>query len=388
MEMGVITSQKISTLYERYKTIDVTFTREIIQVTGLITNQVFLKCVGDFRPCVIYSSSFQGAKIVVNTKSGIIRKMEQANNMASLRFSFMNPDTGNPVTFFVNSRAAGTVPYGGSSDMEMLTLQFTQRPPDDLIEIMGRVLDANINSAKRKEERIQITPDSLRRLNLQSKESVVFIQGVPRRCIMRDLSFSGAKVIMVGVEKFLINREVALRMDFQEPRESLILKGKFIRSEQVEGRKELIALALVLDEAVIPMGYKIRINDFISLVRADTRGTEDESQDKNRQSSNSGDSAESEKTENANAETSPEEANKEVENAEVKNAEAEKPAEEVKPAEDAKPAETVKTAAKPVETIKPAAKPVETARPAAAKTSARPMEKSATKPAGKINPAK
>jgi len=273
--MGVITSQKIINLYERYKTIDVTFTKEIIQVSALITNQVFLKCVGDFWPCVIYTSSFQGAKIVANIKSGIVKKIEKANNMTSLRYSFRNPDTGNPVTFFVNAKSTGSAPYGGSPDMAIITLQFTQRPPDDLIEIMGRILDANINSTKRKEERILITADSLRRMNLVSKDIVVFIQGVPRRCILRDISFTGAKVIMVGVPKFLVDKEIALRMDFEDPKECLILKGKFIRAEPVEGRKELVALALILDESVIPMGYKIRINDFLSQVRADTRGSEE-----------------------------------------------------------------------------------------------------------------
>jgi hypothetical protein len=273
--MGILTSQKITVYYERFKTIDVTFTKEIIQVTRLITNQVYLKCVGDFWPCVIYSSSFQGAKIVANIRSGILPKLERANNMVSLRFCFQNPDTGNPVTFFVNSRSLGYTAYGGSNDVALFTLQFTQRPPDDLIEIMGRILDANVNSAKRREERILITADSSRRLNLLSKENAVFIQGVPRRCILRDISFSGAKLIMMGVAKFLVDREGALRMDFDDPRESFLMRGKFIRSEVVEGRKELIALAILFDESLVPMGYKIRINDFIGQTRAAERGTED-----------------------------------------------------------------------------------------------------------------
>jgi hypothetical protein len=274
--MGIVTSQKITVYYERFKAIDVTFTKEIIQVTGLITNQVYLKCVGDFWPCVIYSSSFQGAKIVANIKSGILHKLEQANNMVSLRFCFKNPDTGNPVTFFVTTKSTGYVPYGGSKDAALFTLQFTQRPPDDLIEIMGRILDANVNSAKRREERIGITPDSARKLNLLSKESAVFIQGVPRRCILRDISFSGAKLIMMGVAKFLVEKDAALRMDFDDPRESFLLKGKFIRSETVESRKDLVALAVLFDETIIPMGYKIRINDFLTQVRSGERGTDEE----------------------------------------------------------------------------------------------------------------
>jgi hypothetical protein len=269
--MGVLTSQKITSYYERYKGIEVTFTKEIIQVTGLITQQVYLKCIGDFWPCVVYSSSFQSAKVVANIRSGLIAKLQQSNNSASLRFCFKNPDTGAPVTFFVSARSVGYNPYGGSQDVALFSLQFTQRPPDDLIEIMGRLLDANVNSAKRRDERILLSTDVVRKMKILSKETAVFIQGVPRRCILRDISFSGAKIIMMGVAKFLVDRKTALRIDFDDPRESFLLKGQFIRSETVEGRKELVALAMCFDEGAVPMGYKMRVNDFIGSVRADKR---------------------------------------------------------------------------------------------------------------------
>ena len=271
--MALLTSQKIATYYELFKTIDVVFSKEIIQVTGLVANQVYLKSVGDFWPCVIYSSSFAGAKVVVNIKTGILPKLEKANGMASLRFCFKNAETGNTVTFFVNTKVSGSTPYGASGEVLLLNLQFTQRPPDDLIEIMGRILDANVNSKKRREERILITPDSIRKLNI-TKESSIIIQGVPRHCIVRDMSFSGVKIIMMGVAKFLVDKEAILRLEFDDPREVFLIKGKFIRSEVVEGRKELVSLALLFDESIVPMGYKIRINDYISAVRPETRGAE------------------------------------------------------------------------------------------------------------------
>ena len=272
--MGILTSQKIGEYYERFKAIDVTFSKEIIQVTGLITNQVYLKCVGDFWPCVIFSSSFQSAKVIVSIKSGILQKLERANNMVSLRFCFKIADKANPVTFFINTKSTGYSSYGGSKDVALFNLQFAQRPPDDLIEIMGRILDANVNSAKRKDERITITADSSRKLNIASKESAVFIQKVPRHCILRDISFSGAKIIMMGVAKFLVDKPAALRMDFEDPRESFLLQGKFIRAEAVEGRKELVALGIIFTDNTVPMGYKIRLNDYLSYVRAEDRGHE------------------------------------------------------------------------------------------------------------------
>jgi hypothetical protein len=269
--MSILTKQKIASYYDRYRGIEVTFTKEIIQVTGLITPQVLIKCVGDFWPCVIYSSSFEGAKVVANIKSGLTEKLQQANNSISLRLCFKSPESGQPVTFFVTARVAGYTAYRGSVDTALFNIQFTQRPPDDLIEIIGRVLDANINSSKRRGERVLLTADSLRKLKLLSKDTAAFIEGVPRRCILRDISFSGAKIIMMGIAKFLVDRDTALRLDFDDPRESFLVRGKFIRAETVEGRKELIALAIAFEESTIPMGYKVRLNDFLSVVRADNR---------------------------------------------------------------------------------------------------------------------
>jgi hypothetical protein len=273
--MALITSQKIGVYYERFKSIEVNFTKELIQVTNLVTNQVHLKCVSDVWPCVLYSSSFQGAKIVANIKSGLLQKLDHANNMVSVRFCFKNPDNPNPVAFFVTAKSVGYTSYGGSQDVALFTLQFTQRPPDDLIEIMGRILEANVNSSKRKEERIVITPDAARRLSLLAKESAIFIQGVPRRCILRDISFSNTKLIMMGVAKFLVNKDAAIRLDFDDPRESFLLKGKFTSAEVVEGRKDLVALEVRYEESQIPMGYKLRINDYLVQVRAGERGNEE-----------------------------------------------------------------------------------------------------------------
>lgn len=274
--MAVATSQTIIKYHERYKSIDVTFTKEVIKATGLVTQQVYLKCLGETWPCVVYATSFEGAKVIVNAKSGLYEKIQRANNLVSLRFSFRVTGKTDPLMFFVSARAMGYAPYGGSQDVAMLTIQYTQRPPDDLIEIMGRLLDANVNSQKRREERILVTPEVLRKIGIVSKETVVFIDQVPRRCIIRDISFSGCKLIMVGIAKFLTGKQLVLRLDLDEPREVLALKGTAVRAEDVEGRKELIAIAVHFDEAAISMSYKMRINDYLSQVRIEVRTEQNE----------------------------------------------------------------------------------------------------------------
>jgi len=266
--MALLTSQQISKYYDTFKMIDVTFTKEVIKTTALQPQQVCLKCVGEQWPCVIYSTSFSGAKILASAKSLLGERIKGANNMVSLRFSFKISEKTDPRAFFVAGKVSSFAPYAQSNgDLQFISIQYTQRPPDDLIEILGRLLEANVNSARRRDERVLLTVDSMRRIGLQSKDTFVFIQGVPRKCIIRDLSFGGAKVIVVGLAKFLVGKECLLRLEFEEPRESLDIKGKVVRYEDVEGRKDLAAVAVQFDEQHIPMNYKIHVNDFITQTR-------------------------------------------------------------------------------------------------------------------------
>lgn len=266
--MSITTSQQIAKWYELYKNIDVTLTKEIVKATGFDPRHVYLKCVGEQWPCVVYSTSFVGAKIVASSKSVLIEKIKKANNLVSVRFSFHFEGKSDPVSFFVAGKAAGFAPYAqGGGDLQFINVQYTQRPPDDLIEIIGRLLEANINSTRRREDRILLSPDAMRKIGLLSKETVVFVQGVPRKCILRDLSFSGAKVIIVGLAKFLVGKACLLRLELEEPRESLDVQGSIVRYEDVEGRKDLAAIAIHFDEALVPMSYKIHINEFLGQAR-------------------------------------------------------------------------------------------------------------------------
>lgn len=265
--MSITTSQQITKYYEVFRAIDVTFTREVIKTIGLDAKNVFLKCVGEQWPCVIHTTSFVGAKVIASSKSPLIDKIKKANNSVSLRFSFRFPDKTDPVSFFVSGRVQGFSPYAQASDLQFISILYTQRPPDDLIELLGRFLEANVNSTRRADERILINPDNQRHLGLAAKETIVFIQGVPRKCILRDLSFGGAKVILVGLAKFLIGKECSLRIEFTDPAETLDIKGSFVRYEDVEGRKDLAAVAVHYDEAAVPMNYKMHINAYVTSVR-------------------------------------------------------------------------------------------------------------------------
>ena len=104
-------------------------------------------------------------------------------------------------------------------------------------------------------------------MNMTRDETIIFIQNVPRRCILRDISFSGAKVILLGIEKFIQGEETILRIHFDEPDEIIQLAGHVVKTSPVEGRPEIIYACLQFDEAAVPTSYRIRINTYLTSMR-------------------------------------------------------------------------------------------------------------------------
>jgi Tfp pilus assembly protein PilZ len=261
--MAIILSQQLTRYYDEYSSLDVTFTRDVVKATRLVTKQVFLKCLGYQWPCIIYSSSMVSAKIIVNAKLAIQDVTKKANNMVSLRFSFQTEKV-DPVSFYVSCRVAGFAPYGAANpDLNIIALNFTQRPADDLIYALGELLEANVNSKKRREERIILTAEVRKKMGVKAKETTLVVQGVPRKCIIRDLSFSGAKVIIVGMAKFMVGKDALMHLELEENNEILNLEGSILRSEPVEGRKDISAFAIQFKDASIPIRYKVIINDYM-----------------------------------------------------------------------------------------------------------------------------
>lgn len=264
--MGVTTSQQISHYYDVYRDTEITFSKEVISTLNVDPRQIYVKCPGAQWPCIINSTSLMQARIIIGTKGGAYAQLSKENATCSLRFCFISPD-GQPISFFVSSRVSNIAPYMNSSDLAIITLYFTQRPPDDLIESVGKLLEANVNAIRRKEERILINEESKRRLGLLKEETVVFIQNVPRHCIIRDMSFSGAKIILLGLAQFLKDKEAIIRFDFEDSREPIGVKGVIVSADSIQGRKDLVALSIRYDEKSVPIAYKLRINNYVTSVR-------------------------------------------------------------------------------------------------------------------------
>lgn len=265
--MAVLTSQQIGRYYEEYRDTEIAFTKDIMHTLALDPRQIYIKCTGNQWPCIINSTSFAKAKIIIGTKGSAFQQLARRDAPAvNLRYCFYQND-GQMMTFLISGKIGTISSYMNSRDLAVLEVIYTQKPPDDFIEKIGHLIDANANAIKRKEDRIVLTPDSCRKLGIPKEESIISIQNVPRHCILRDLSFGGAKVLLLGLPQFLKDKEVLLNLEFDEPHEIINLRGHIVSTSEVEGRKDIVAANIQFSEESVTLSYKIHINNYLTSVR-------------------------------------------------------------------------------------------------------------------------
>jgi hypothetical protein len=257
----VITSQQLLRYYEEFGGEEVTFTREVSRILRLLPKQVFLKCQAETLPCLIYSSSLRGAKVVANLRVETQRLLAEYSGSLSLRFCFGREGGAIPLTFFVSARLAAQTVYNRETpDLYFLSLEYTHRPPDDLIEILGQLQEAGRNARKRAEERVEVNPASMKQLGLESREAVLFVGGMEGRCLLRDLSFSGAKVLVHGQAQAFLEKPVLLRLPFADRGAAVTLAGRVLRWEGMANREDIGAIAILFAPESVSMPYKLAIN--------------------------------------------------------------------------------------------------------------------------------
>ena len=117
--MSVTTSQQIIRYYKSFQNTDVTFNKQVIAATGLDIAETYIKIAGTPLPCVVYSSSMVGARIISNVTPEVSGRIREANSLVQLRFAFKRVEEPNPIFFFVGSKVTAFTPYKSGSDNEL-----------------------------------------------------------------------------------------------------------------------------------------------------------------------------------------------------------------------------------------------------------------------------
>ena len=257
-------THQITRYYDVYRDKEIIFTKETLHYLRIDPRQIYIKLAGGQWPCIINSTSFQFVKIILGIGSGALVNLKK--NPASpvqVRYCFIQEDN-TPLSFFVTGRVTEAVPFKDTKELILLTISFTQQPPDDLIYKVGQFIDTNENFVNRREERIIINKEVVRRIGMEKEETIISITNVPMRCILRDISFGGAKIMCMGIPKFLVDKDVVLRLSFIDPQVYFDIPGIIKHAETMEGRQDIVIVSIAFKPETVPMQYKVLMNQFLT----------------------------------------------------------------------------------------------------------------------------
>jgi hypothetical protein len=267
--MANIPSQKLSQFYENYGMKELAFNKSIINATGLEPKKVFLKIRGDQYPCIIYSCSMKAAKVIINLDTTAFEEIKRAKNFVNLRLSFFPKDVKSSVVFFVPSVVKGYNTFNSqnnNSSSFLMTMEFTQKPPDDLIESIGKVFESSENFEKRKSLRIPLEGRTIDEIGFSSNKAVLTIDNIKRPCIFRNISSFGCMVILSCNPKFILNKKTIIAISMKNNAIHLEIEGCAMHSEEVQGRKDLYAIGIQFAEDKIPFEYKDLLNTYLDIL--------------------------------------------------------------------------------------------------------------------------
>jgi len=259
-----LTAHHLARLFEEFSGTEVTFNSQVILESGLVTSDVRLTVGSRHLPCVLYACSMKGARVVVEISKDFSDLLARSSSMTTLHLGFRQSDEKSPVSFIVPCRVENLSAYNAQKpQLSFATLEFTQNPPDALVNILGSLLEVKTNALRRRDQRIVLTPENMKKIGLDSRESCVSIDGAPLRCLIRDLSFGGAKVLlsMLGIPRG--PRKALLKLHRCEVQDDTLLDGSIVRVEDVEGHQDLVALSIRYSTDP-PISYKQKINSIFT----------------------------------------------------------------------------------------------------------------------------
>lgn len=251
-----------------YCATEVTFNTQVILACGLVTSALQLT-VGELAlPSVLYACSMKGARVIAEVGADFPETLELHDNRALLHLGFRPKDELSDFTFLVASRVESLAVFSTRKpQVQFLTLFFRQKPPDMLIAILGSLLETNANAVGRRQQRIVLTPESMKKIGMASKESCVAFGGASRRCIVQDLSLGGAKVLVTAAGNGNGDTRIALKLARCEVKDDILLNGSIVRVEDVDGRSDMVALSIRYSSEP-PASYKEKITSYLAAKNA------------------------------------------------------------------------------------------------------------------------
>jgi len=262
--MALLGSAVLQNLYQEYQDTELTYTKDVAVGLGLLPGESSIKWQGSSYPCVVHSGSFNSAKVLVKLTSSQWRAMQIGSKLTTLTMTMVQSKAGRKELININ----GTLqllqqPGSGGEVSVLLGVTFAHRPPDNFLQAQGSYLSLRQEANQRTEERILLSPENKDLIGVMNLNTIVTVDHIERKCLIRDLSYTGARAILTGVAPFLVDKPFTLQVPLAEG--TIQIPGKIVRADPVEGHKGLAVIAMGYHTDHVPLDYLKAIQKAIKL---------------------------------------------------------------------------------------------------------------------------
>jgi hypothetical protein len=254
--MSLLGTSVLQNMYQEYLDTELTYSKEVAAGLGLLPAEASLKWQGALFPCVVHSCSFRVAQVLVRLTEAKWKEMEAGSRIGTLTLTFLQPKTAKKELFQFNG-SLQVVQYHGAGEGELsvlMTVTFSHRPPEGFLQAHGSYLGLKKEANQRKEDRIPMTNQARDLMGLSNLNTTVTVDHIDRKCLIRELSYTGARAILTGVAPFLLDKPFALTVPMVDPH-PMSIPGRIVRAEPVEGHKGLAVIALGYHPDRVPVEY-------------------------------------------------------------------------------------------------------------------------------------
>lgn len=231
---------------------DVLFTRGVLSFLGLAPKNIMLKC-GPYRfVSVLQVANLQRIQFITPDSGLLTDALEKYNYKVSIRFVFVD---SNHKPLNVPGVFIKMIPYPPNKKYQLAEIQLDNPLPEEYCDMIESIIEINRMARSRTEPRIMFTKNDTDCFGLNAAASFIKIGLQTARCYLRDLSPSGAGIILMGDKLFEKDQVLRLLLHLNDQFYPVELDAYVMRSSWYDKKLHLIEVVLFFIQESIPVSY-------------------------------------------------------------------------------------------------------------------------------------
>ncbi|WP_434246481.1 PilZN3 domain-containing protein [Borreliella burgdorferi] len=262
----MVSSRKIREYRNKYGDKEVKLSAE---VNTFLSISNIVSITTDFYSAfgMIYSISMDSIKILFK-EDGILYALNENKNLCSMQIKKNSDSNNNNLDFFPDLSLNLLSVYSyflGDKECNLLKFEFSTSIPEEILIKVGKLLEFKFGQNQRIHERIVVNKNSIRRLKIDFDKVFIDFNGLKHKCIVKDLSYGGALVIVSFDYSSSDRDEIDLIFSFELMGREIFIKGQSRNISTIGLSNEKgIALGIAFDEGNIPLEYTMIIYNYLN----------------------------------------------------------------------------------------------------------------------------